>query len=358
MVSALALFFATEALIFRGIYPAVLEPESAAGTLDLVLKTEQARKLGAKVEVLVMGDSLISEGFSAKIANEAASETARSGTWHFSSTGIPGCAPRVWYYLLRELDPHASRYQAIVLPLHDYNDDGEFDNAPDRVLDLHWAIALLRYSDLFDFPRSFPTLATQAIAFRGILLKGLVYKNDVKEFLRNPAARLEKVSLYNRGFRSWWYDYEGRADSLQGLKADWNSHTFTLPEPLSPEARNQIGYTLFHAPQPARAKSIRLYRQLWFDKMIERYRNASTHIFFMKMPGSPLPHPVPDPRDPLRYVDAAVRSHPNVSALDEDLFRQLQSPDLFFDAAHLNAKGRRQFSRLLAAALMHSNAIQ
>ncbi len=348
LISTLALFFTIEALVFRVFYPAILEPESAAGMFELVLKTERTRKLHAGTEVLVMGDSLVSEGFSAKIANGCGKEAG----WHFSSAAIPGSSPRIWYYLLRDLDPTASRYGIVVLPLHHYNDDGEDDDLRDRILDLHWAIARLRYSDLFDFPHSFPTPSNRASALSGLLWKGLIYKTDVQRFLRHPIARIEKVSLFNRNFDSWWYDYAGNPGSLEGLKADWNARTFTLPRPVAPELRYIIARALFEAPQLAKAAQMRTYRQLWLSRILDHYRSGSTRIVFLRMPASPLPHPVREAHDPASFLDAAIHARRSVSALDENLFAPLERPDLMFDGVHLNAPGRRKFSRTLAETLI------
>ena len=51
-------------------------------------------------------------------------------------------------------------------------------------------------------------------------------------------------------------------------------------------------------------------------------------------------------------LNSAIRqiaSQPNVIVLDERLFNQLEHPDLFWDAQHLNREGMEQFSRILAA---------
>lgn len=53
------------------------------------------------------------ERFSARVADERGAEDRIK----FINLSVAGATPRVWYNLLRELDPAGDRYRAIVLPI-------------------------------------------------------------------------------------------------------------------------------------------------------------------------------------------------------------------------------------------------
>ena len=54
----------------------------------------------------------MAEGFSAKLANEYRPEDG----FRFINFGVSGTGDRVWYYLVRDVDPHRDRYAAITIP--------------------------------------------------------------------------------------------------------------------------------------------------------------------------------------------------------------------------------------------------
>jgi len=62
---------------------------------------------------------------------------------------VPGTDARTWYYLIRDLDPTARRYRALVFGVDDYDDEDRAFNTSDDIRVLHYAIARLRWSDTF-----------------------------------------------------------------------------------------------------------------------------------------------------------------------------------------------------------------
>src|SRR5580704_10309819 len=104
---SLAVLFSLDALAFRTPwYSDHIEPESYAGSYEYALWNELTRPLHGKQHVLVFGDSSIAEGFSAMLANR----TEGCRDCFFSNVGTPAATPRAWFYLLRDLDPDAKRY--------------------------------------------------------------------------------------------------------------------------------------------------------------------------------------------------------------------------------------------------------
>jgi hypothetical protein len=80
---------------------------------------------------------------------------------------------------------------------------------------------------------------------------------------------------------------------------------------------------------------------------VDYYRGSGTKLIFLRVPRAPVspPDPPPKPNSAIRQI----ASQPNVIVLDERLFNQLEHPELFWDAQHLNKPGMEQFSRILAA---------
>jgi len=101
-----------DALLFRsGAYYDWIKPTSTAGSVVGATKLIARYFEPARRNVLVLGNSQIAEGF---WASEADAATAGTGL-HFLNGAIAGTDPRVWYYLLRRVDPHADRFAAIAL---------------------------------------------------------------------------------------------------------------------------------------------------------------------------------------------------------------------------------------------------
>src|ERR1700679_2895941 len=163
--------FGLDALAFRTRwYPSYLQPDSTTGLFELMLwREQQAQKNLGDNLVVTLGDSRF--GIAPKISNDLVNETE----YMFRSAGVAGTDPRSWYYMLRDLDPTARRYRAIVFGVNDYDDEDEAFHPDDDIRALHYCIARLRLADALEFAGSFrdPSLRWQAL--RGTLLKSLVY---------------------------------------------------------------------------------------------------------------------------------------------------------------------------------------
>jgi hypothetical protein len=334
--------FGLDALAFRTPwYPSFLQPDSTTGLFELVLGRErQAQKRYGDNMVLALGDSRF--GFAPKLSNEL---TPRTG-YVLRSAGVAGTSVRDWYYMLRDLDPSAGRYRAVVFGMNDYDDEDVAFQPDDDVRSLHYAIARLRVADAIYFARSFHSRELQWEAFRGSLLKGLVYQADVREFLSNPKKRVRLATLNRWGIEQWTYNYLGTERSMAGLEIDWS----TLKAKFPPDADdNQKGTTesfLLHQPEPQTGR-LAAFRREWFGRILDRYRNSRTRIIFLRLPRGPIPRP-----DFLsRAKSGAIRefaSRSNVLLCDEHAFDSLEHPELFGDGMHLNRAGVVKFSPMLA----------
>lgn len=339
----LGLYLSAEFLLFRtSFYPSLCKPDSTTGRFEAILRSERQRRLMGRHEVLVVGDSRIAEGFSARAANRIADQTG----FHFSSAGMGGAGPRVWYYLLRDLDPDASRYQVIVLALEDFSDQDRSEDLAGRVLDLHYVIRRLKLSDIREFAGSFPTLNTQFQVLLGATLKGLTYKRDLQDFLGHPARRFAELDFDRLKYPELLYSYGGHAESLAGVEVDWRQETLRNADHLTSVQKAALEDNLFPAAVPQRGHSAR-YRHQWLAKIVERYQSTSTRILFVRLPQGPYARPGSSPAGNNTVIGGLVRRG-YAQMVEENYFDPLQRPELFFDGMHMNSEGRLRFSLMLA----------
>ena len=140
-------FICVDGAIFHsGLYVSILAPGSYAGRVSRITRSEKERAPSGLKEVLVLGDSRIAEGFSATLANELGSPAGIK----FVSLAEPAASANTWYYMVREVDPTARRYSAIVVPYG----IGYEPNSADP-LRISMTAPLLRYVDCFHFASGF-----------------------------------------------------------------------------------------------------------------------------------------------------------------------------------------------------------
>jgi len=339
---ALVGLFGLDALLFRTpLYPSYLEPDSSTGQFELILHREQAAQAAN-------GDNLIATlgnsrfAYAPRLANELTPQTG----YVFRHAGVAGSDVRTWYYMLRDLDPTAGRYRAIVFGVDDFADEDGLFNPNDDIRSLHYVIARLRWSDAWDFARSFDGRQLQWEAFRSALLKGLVYQADVRAFLSDPLKRIRYVQLCRRGYESWTYDYLETERSLAGMEIDWSRWSVKFPPGVDQDQRDTVRNYLMRtaAPQIGRLAG---YRRLWFGRILDRYARSRTRIIFVRLARGPIRRP----DNIIRTTSASIRefaTRPNVLLCDEHAFDALERPELFKDGLHLNRAGIARFSPMLA----------
>jgi hypothetical protein len=342
LLASLLGYFAMEALVFHThFYASFLRPDSSAGNLETLLSNEMRREVKDRNQVLAVGDSRML--FMPRYANEM-----KLG-YTFATINTPASTPRCWYYMLRDVDPTRRRYTAIIIPVDDY-DDAEGEDRADRLLDLHFLIARLRLSDLAEFSSSYHTPSRKREVAASILLKGLVYKTDVQDFLENPAARLNYVNLSWRESHNWFYDYVGTSDNMTGVSIDWARRVITVPANVKPESKEEYK-AVFLSPRPPDRGLNSAYLKNWFGKIYGLYRGSGTRLIFMRIPRGPFVRPDQPTFNPHSSVRELAKM-PEVMLDDEHFFDDLEKPEFFWDAMHLNAAGIARFSHMLARHLV------
>ena len=330
-------FLLVEAFLFRtNLYRRALLPFSTTGSLEMVLDAERTRPIRHPNQILAVGDSRMA--LRIWLAN-------RLGTkYTFAFAGIAGSLPRVWSYLIRDIDPTRNRYAAILLPVEDY-DDEDWEDIGNRSTDLRYLIYRLRYSDLPEFASSFTTNDLKMAAARGILLRGMVLKDDLTDFLNNPARRIDLVSGQTRSWYGVQEDFVGSNQSMEGLTIDWATRRATYPARLNAAERRMVDEVLLRGTTSQTGIKAAYMRQ-WFGKIIDQYQGSRTKVIFYRMPRGPLLRPAGWVKKKTHSIrDLAAK--PNTILLDEHLFDLLEKPKFFMDPLHLNAEGCRLFTEIL-----------
>lgn len=339
-------YLTAEILLFRsGFYARYLDPDrSAAGYLERVLYSEVHRPRSGKKDILVIGNSRIAEGFSAKIANQ---QDPRDPFW-FVNMAIPSTGDRVWYYLVRDVDPHRDRYAAIVIPIEDYADPDDYEDIADRVSEMLLLVNRIRLSDILPYTLSFTTWKARLEVFRGMTINGIVYQTDFQQFLEHPTRRLQRIAEVHAREALDRYNYGGMKRSLAGVQVDWTNETIVFPQGMSEKQRRDLTGIIFR--RPAQRQMARAFEVRWLGALVDLYRGSRTRIVIFQVPRGPAVRPTPLVHLPWTIADE-LRKRPWVSVIDGHAFEDMERPELFADDLHLNADGRREFSPRLADAV-------
>jgi hypothetical protein len=339
LLASVVAFAAIEGAVFHtGLYPWILTPDGSTGDLETILRDERERPKNGP-QVLGIGDSRML--LMPRISNQQTSETG----YTFGNIATAGATPRAWYYMLRDTDPAARLYRAIVIAVESYDDADTWGDDHDNEADLSYVIARLRLSDLWEFSRSYDDPDLQWKAARGILFKGLVYKRDFEDLLLHPRFRFRLAKLAHRDSFAWHYGYTGLTETLSGFHADWVSMTLTAPPNADPARVAVLNARLMRALPPETGDHGR-YMKYWLGKIYEHYRGSPTRLMFLRLPRGGFVRP-----DQARYnPHSSVRdlaAEPNVTLIDEHFFDALEKPEMFADDLHLNGPGMVPFSLML-----------
>jgi hypothetical protein len=339
LLASVLAFAAIEGAVFHtGLYPWILSPDASTGYLETILRIERERvKTGP--QILGIGDSRML--LLPRVSNEHTTETG----YMFGTIATAGASPRSFYYMLRDADPTARLYRAIVIAVESYDDAERWGNENDGDADLSYVIARLRLSDLWEFSRSYDDPKQQWKAARGILLKGLVYKRDFEDLLLHPISRVRYVRLNRRGAFGWNYGYNGPPDTLAAFHVDWDAKTLAAPPHANPELVRNLENRLV-GPLPPETGNQSRYLKYWLGKIYGRYRGSPTRLIFLRLPRGGFVRPDQPPYNPHSSV-RELAAHPNVTLIDEHFFDSLEKPELFRDELHLNGPGMIPFSLMI-----------
>jgi len=241
--------------------------------------------------------------------------------------------------MLREVDPTAQRYWAIVVP---YGIGYEPTSA--ESLRISMAAPLLRYADCFTFASAFQQWSGRFRAVTACILRGSAYQSDVADFLEHPIARIESVQRESAMVHARAV-YKGRDYDMVGTSYDATTGQMTFPPRLTEAQREAIRKSLLQPSQSEMQYSLRLQRD-WIPRILNRYSKSGSAIVLTPVPRGPFAE-LPAFSVGQRAPFPEVTRQRTVFSLPEQTFDFLEKPDYYFDAFHLNAKGRQRFTERL-----------
>jgi hypothetical protein len=334
-------FVCLDAIIFHsGLYVSILAPDSYAGRLEVLTRTEKQRPASGLKEVLVLGDSRMAEGFSNTVADELGSAAG----FKFVNLAEPASSVNSWYYMLREIDLKARRYWAIVVP---YAIGYEPTTADP--LRISMAAPLLRYGDCFNFASGFQRWSGRFRAFTACILRGSAYQSDVADLLEHPIARIKSVQQEAERMQSR-AAYKGRDYDLVGTSYDPATGQVTFAPKLTEAQRQAVRKSLIQPSQSDTEYSLKLQRE-WIPRILNRYSNSSTAIVLTPVPRGPFAE-LPGFSKAYHSILPSGVIQRTTFSLPEQTFDFLEKPEYYFDAFHLNSKGRQRFTETLVSELV------
>jgi hypothetical protein len=345
LLLGIAAFICVDGAIFHsGLYVSILAPSSYAGRVERITLAEKKRAPSGLKEVLVLGDSRIAEGFSATLANEFGSPAGLK----FVSLAEPAASANTWYYMVREVDPTKRRYSAIIIP---YGLGYEPNNADP--LRISMTAPLLRYEDSFDFASGFQRWSGRFRAFIAGILRGSAYQDDVIDLLAHPIARITNVRQADRTHsRS---EYKGRDYDLVGTSYDASTGQVTFAPKLTEAQRLAFRKSLIQPSQSDTEYSLKLQRD-WIPRIMNRYADSPTAIVLTPLPRGPFLELGGFSKGYESVLPDSVIQRTSFS-LPGHTFEFLERPEYYFDAFHLNAKGRQKFTETLVSELVGRLAV-
>jgi hypothetical protein len=346
-LAALLLLFVLDALIFRtASYEHLVRPYSFAGALIQRSWLAEARKKSGAPIVAVIGDSRVREGFSAKLFDQMAENAALP--LRALNLGVSGSTLRVWYYLLKHIDPDCRAFDTIVVALPSYWDEDYTPDLADNKLDLQILLPVLRATDIPQFVSSFEDRVCKLDALLAALFETYGYRRDLKDFLSHPLARIADCAYFEKFWQSQDYDYMGDKRSMAGLKV-LNNQLVNVPSFLEPTKLDRLKQLTFPGSLGPDYRCCQ-YFPFWLGQIVQRYKGSPTKILVLCIPNKPVP--VCSIRPKIDRTIESLSCYENVHVLPVDAFSLLENPCYFFDDVHLNAEGRKKFTEMLTDLLL------
>ena len=341
LVIGVAIFICVDGVVFHTrLYTSILAPDSYAGRMAAITRSEKSRASSGLKEVLILGDSRMAEGFSPVVANKLSSLDG----FKFINLTEPASAVNIWDYMLREVDPTRRRYWAIVVPYG----IGFEPNSADP-LRISMAAPLLRYGDWFNFASAFQRWSGRFRAFTACILRGSAFQSDVVDFLEHPIARIRSVQQGPKRLQAREV-YKGQDYDIVGTLYDPRTGQVTFPPRLTEAQRDAIRDSLVKPSQSETQDFLRMQRD-GIQRILNRYSASSTEIVLTPVPRGPFAG-LPGASMTFHAAFPSITTRKAVFSLPEQTFDSLEKPEYYFDGYHLNSKGRQRFTETLVTELV------
>jgi len=211
------------------------------------------------------------------------------------------------------------------------------------------AAPLLHYADCFNFASGFQRWSGRFRAFTACILRGSAYQSDFADLLEHPIARITSVQQEAEKLRSR-AAYKGRDYDLVGSSYDPTTRQVTFAPKLTEAQRQAVRKSLIQPSQSDTEYSLKLQRE-WIPRILNRYSNSSTAIVLTPVPRGPFAE-LPGFSKAFHSILPGGVIQRTTFSLPEQTFDFLEKPEYYFDAFHLNAKGRQRFTETLVSELV------
>jgi hypothetical protein len=351
IVVGVLFFFAVDAVLFRaGLYLPLLTYGSMQGFTYHQATRLEARKPDPQHDVLMLGDSRVTEGFNAGLATR---QQVASGLV-FVQGGDPGSTLRSTCYLLERVDPKADRYRAIVLTIRSFRQTPMAAAiTDDRMLDADILAPVVSTAAFVDLSRSEPVLSDRIKLWSRVLIAALNYRADVLDLLLHPWNHLQDAAFGRTGDWLTGDLNSGHSESMRGLTFDPATGALSFPSWPNPAQRAQIEDDA-KRHWPVAVPTEDAYLAHWTSRILRRYAGGSAQVFIVRLPFSPFPAAFDDASRPLASFVRSAAGLASVTIVPETTFTDLERPETFFDGRHLNAEGRRALTERLGGLLAQS----
>ena len=343
----IALPLILDQLVFRGVYLSFLEPESTAGMTLLARSIQKANYVPGKKNVLILGNSRISEGFSARIANEIGTPQG----FNFIGLGLPGTSPRVWYYVLRDLVSVRNNYDGIFLMATTLRDDDNYGDDANQSIDTAYVAPLLNWWDIFSYPQSFADPKEALKAAYAVAFPATSFKNDILEFIKAPIRRVKKAYQWREKFPSSSAAYLGHSESLPPTGTPFSADRVLDKMNGTNRSKLDAYFQRHKESQPQPTELAFAYRSKWYGQIAQQYAPTAVTVGVFLIPRGPYHAALNKPAEAEGSLKILERKR-MISLVDTAVSLPLEKPEFFFDHLHMNATGRAEFSRNLANAII------
>src|SRR3954451_2909524 len=180
------------------------------------------------------------------------------------------------------------------------------------------------------------------------MLRGSECEDDVADLLADPLVRIRSVRQADKMHSG--REYKGSDYDLVGTSYDAATGQVTFAPKLTEAQRLAFRKSLIQPSQSDTEYSLKQQRD-WIPRIMDRYSHTPTAIVL-----------TPLPRGPFLELGGFSRGYESVLprsviqrtsfAIPGRTFDFLEQPEYYFDAFHLNAKGRQKFTETLVSELL------
>src|SRR5262249_23695666 len=208
---------------------------------------------------------------------------------------------------------------------------------------------LLRYGDCVHFASGFQRWSGRFRAFAACIMRGSAYQDDVVDLLGHPFTRIRSLRQEARRTHSRAV-YKGRDYDLVGTSYNATTGQITFAAKLTEAQRLAFRKSLIQPSLSDTEYSLKLQRE-WIPRIINRYSNSPTAIVLTPVPRGPFIELPGFSMGSDSVLTKSVIQRTSFS-LPGHTFDFLEKPEYYFDAFHLNAKGREKFTETLVSELL------